>query len=301
MADMQGDIWATKDQDYEDVQKMLNVLSTSFSTLCKHQLQDSKIMNQLREEKFDLALGEIFDSCFYGVTEYIGIKNHATILSFALFDIYGSMLGIPSSPSYLPGEMIPPFSYSDRATNFFFNILNQYLISKVFIQPISEVVRPIVKPDFVVEKYEQIMNSSKKGVVLVSFGSVAQSYLMSREMKKSFLEAFAQFPDVTFLWKYEKDEDNVAAGYKNVITGKWLPQTDLLVHPKLLAFISHGGANSIAEATATGVPIICIPLFADQPRNGLVVKYRKIGVNLNKKEVIGGKLVDALHQVLDDD
>ena len=78
------------------------------------------------------------------------------------------------------------------------------------------------------QKYEQIMNSSKKGVVLVSFGSVAQSYLMQQEMKKKFLEAFAQFSDITFLWKYEKDEDNIADGYKNVITGKWLPQTDLL-------------------------------------------------------------------------
>ncbi len=63
-------------------------------------------MNQLRQEKFDLALGEIFDSCFYAVTEYIGIKNHATILSFALFDMYGSVLGIPSSPSYLPGKYL---------------------------------------------------------------------------------------------------------------------------------------------------------------------------------------------------
>uniref|UniRef100_A0A914CPZ2 glucuronosyltransferase n=1 Tax=Acrobeloides nanus TaxID=290746 RepID=A0A914CPZ2_9BILA len=215
-------------------------------------------MNQLRKEKFDLALGII-------------------------------------------GDMIPPFSYSDRAQNLFFNILTQYLSMKTFLQPIEDVARPIIRPDFVIKKYEQIMNSSKKGVVLVSFGSVAQSYLMSREMKKAFLDAFAQFPDVTFLWKYEQDEDNVAAGYKNVITGKWLPQTDLLVHPKLLAFISHGGANSIAEATATGVPIICIPLFADQPRNGLVVKYRKIGVNLNKKEVVEGKLANALHQVLDDD
>uniref|UniRef100_A0A914EE61 glucuronosyltransferase n=1 Tax=Acrobeloides nanus TaxID=290746 RepID=A0A914EE61_9BILA len=346
MADMQGDIWAVKDQDFGDMQKMVKILSTAHSTLCKHQLQDTKLMNQLRQEKFDLALGETFDSCYYGVIEHIGIKNHVTVFSSAFLDIAGSMMGIPSSPSHLPGMIgdVPPLSYTGRAKNLLMNVLSQYLMAKAFLQPIEEVVRPIVRPDFVVEeqlgksafvlvnvdehvdfnrpishkvvyiggfgqtnpkplepKYEQIMSSSKKGVVLVSFGSVAQSYLMPQEMKKKFLEAFAEFPDVTFLWKYEKDEDNVAAGYENVITGKWLPQTDLLVHPKLLAFISHGGANSIAEATVTGVPIICIPLFGDQPRNGLVVEYRKVGVNLNKKEVMEGKLADALHQVLDDD
>lgn len=72
------------------------------------------------------------------------------------------------------------------------------------------------------------MDSSRKGVFLVSFGSAAESYRMPQEMKKRFLEAFAQFPEVTFIWKYEKDEDNIAEGYPNVITGKWLPQNDLL-------------------------------------------------------------------------
>lgn len=162
------------------------------------------------------------------------------------------------------------------------------------------------------KKFEKIMNESKKGVVLMSFGTVAESYKMLPEMKKKFLETFSKFPDVTFLWKYEKDEDNIAAGYKNVITDKWVPQTDLfgnlhfyklilfLAHPKLLAFISHGGQNSLTEATWSGIPIICIPLFADQPRNGLIVEYRKIGVSLKKSDVMEGKLEGALHKILDD-
>lgn len=72
------------------------------------------------------------------------------------------------------------------------------------------------------------MNSAKRGVILVSFGSVAASSKMPMEMKKKFLEAFSKFPDVTFLWKYEIDDDHIADGYKNVIIGKWFPQTDLL-------------------------------------------------------------------------
>lgn len=51
---------------------------------------------------------------------------------------------------------------------------------------------------------------------------------MSDDMKRLFLEAFAEFPDINFLWKYENDEHQVAKAYKNVFTGKWLPQNDIL-------------------------------------------------------------------------
>ena len=78
------------------------------------------------------------------------------------------------------------------------------------------------------QKYLGILNNSKKGVILVSFGSNAKSSLMPPEMKKIFLETFAKFPEITFLWKYENEEDRIAEGYENVVTGTWLPQTDIL-------------------------------------------------------------------------
>lgn len=65
-------------------------------------------------------------------------------------------------------------------------------------------------------------------VVLVSFGSIAQANLMPRKMKQAFLHAFDQFPNVTFVWKYENDDDHVAEGHDNVVTGKWLPQNEIL-------------------------------------------------------------------------
>lgn len=71
------------------------------------------------------------------------------------------------------------------------------------------------------------MNQRKKAV-LVSFGSVVASYLMPNETKRAFLETFDEFPDVTFIWKYEKEEHHIADGHPNVVTRSWLPQTDLL-------------------------------------------------------------------------
>lgn len=50
---------------------------------------------------------------------------------------------------------------------------------------------------------------------------------MPVEMKKNLLEAFAEFPNVTFIWKYEKAE-NVAKDYTNVVVADWIPQNDLL-------------------------------------------------------------------------
>lgn len=56
-----------------------------------------------------------------------------------------------------------------------------------------------------------------------SFGTVAKSQTMPDSTKK----AFSEFPDITFLWKYEI-EDGLAKDYPNVITDSWWPQTELL-------------------------------------------------------------------------
>uniref|UniRef100_A0AC35GEY4 UDP-glucuronosyltransferase n=1 Tax=Panagrolaimus sp. PS1159 TaxID=55785 RepID=A0AC35GEY4_9BILA len=148
------------------------------------------------------------------------------------------------------------------------------------------------------KKYTDIFDSAKRGVILFSFGSVAQSSHMSSEMKKAFLEAFSQFPEINFIWKYEKDEDQIAKEYKNVFTGKWLPQNDILDHPKLLAFISHGGMNSVMEGAAKGVPMICIPLFADQKRNSLMLQRRGMAIKLEKTHLTKEKIVETIKEII---
>uniref|UniRef100_A0A914CUK9 Cytochrome-c oxidase n=1 Tax=Acrobeloides nanus TaxID=290746 RepID=A0A914CUK9_9BILA len=73
-----------------------------------------------------MAIGESFDACYYGVLEILGIDKYITVFSGSGFTtIFGGMIGIPSTPSFLPGMLagMPPFSYVDRAKNLFTTVL----------------------------------------------------------------------------------------------------------------------------------------------------------------------------------
>ncbi|OBS67815.1 hypothetical protein A6R68_03644, partial [Neotoma lepida] len=64
------------------------------------------------------------------------------------------------------------------------------------------------------------------------------------------------------LWRFEgKKPDTLGS---NTRLYKWIPQNDLLGHPKTRAFITHGGTNGIYEAIYHGIPVVGIPLFGDQ-------------------------------------
>lgn len=70
-----------------------------------------------------------------------------------------------------------------------------------------------------------------ESVVLFSFGSSINSSLMPLELKRSFVEAFESFPNVTFIWRYVTPEDDFGksiGNVKNVVLKKWLPQLQIL-------------------------------------------------------------------------
>ncbi|XP_001944591.2 UDP-glucuronosyltransferase 2B15 [Acyrthosiphon pisum] len=107
------------------------------------------------------------------------------------------------------------------------------------------------------------IEQSPHGVVYFTFGSIVKMTSLPEHIKKALIDGLAQIPQ-RVLWKYEDEIENLP---KNVMVRKWLPQREILLHPNVKLFISHGGISGLYEAIDGSVPILGFPLFADQPKN----------------------------------
>ncbi|CAI6346307.1 unnamed protein product [Macrosiphum euphorbiae] len=107
------------------------------------------------------------------------------------------------------------------------------------------------------------IEQSPHGVVFFTLGSTVKMTSLPEHIKKALIDALAQIPQ-RVLWKYEDEIENLP---KNFMIKKWLPQHEILLHPNVKLFISHGGISGLYEAIDAGLPILGFPLFGDQPRN----------------------------------
>ncbi|KAG4079716.1 hypothetical protein HA402_004421 [Bradysia odoriphaga] len=118
-------------------------------------------------------------------------------------------------------------------------------------------------PDPLPQNIKEFIESAEDGVFLFSMGSILNSAAFPIEKRDMFINAFANIKQ-KIIWKFE---DETVQMPKNVLTSSWLPQTDILSHPNVKAFISHGGLLGTAEAVYHGVPMIAIPLSGDTRLN----------------------------------
>ena len=97
------------------------------------------------------------------------------------------------------------------------------------------------------------MNQAHHGVVLVAFGSVLESSKMSEENRIKLVTAFGKLKQ-RVIWKWETE--TMPDLPSNVKLSKWLPQQDILGHPKLRLFVTHGGQSSFQEALCHKKPVV---------------------------------------------
>ncbi|MBC2830594.1 hypothetical protein H4997_09260, partial [Campylobacter jejuni] len=99
------------------------------------------------------------------------------------------------------------------------------------------------------------------------------------------------------LWRF--DGKTPATLGPNTRIYKWLPQNDLLGHPKTKAFVTHGGANGLYEAIHHGIPMIGIPLFGEQHDNIAHMVAKGAAVALNIRTMSKSDVLNALEEVIE--
>ncbi|XP_060639777.2 UDP-glucuronosyltransferase 1-6-like isoform X2 [Anolis sagrei] len=146
------------------------------------------------------------------------------------------------------------------------------------------------------QEFEAIINESgEHGIVVFSLGSMVSEIPMKKAME--IAEGLGTVPQ-TVLWRYTGETPPNLG--KNTKLVKWLPQNDLLAHPKTRAFITHAGSHGVYEGICNGVPMVLMPLFGDQMDNAKRVESRGAGVALNIIEMTAKDISEALKAVIYD-
>ncbi|ODM94715.1 UDP-glucuronosyltransferase 2A3 [Orchesella cincta] len=142
---------------------------------------------------------------------------------------------------------------------------------------------------------EDFVSGDKNGFIFFSLGTVFREETMNDGLMKTFINVFSRLK-LRVLWKW--GSGNIEGLSSNVKVSKWLPQKDLLGHPNIKLFISHGGLLSTQEATYHGVPVLGIPLFVDQDINMKQAEAHGYALKLELLDITEEYLENAINRML---
>nr|ASM47043.1 UDP-glucuronosyltransferase 1A9 [Callithrix jacchus] len=311
-----------------------------FFSNCRSLFKDKKLVEYLKETSFDAVFLDPFDTCGLIVAKYFSLPSVVFSRGiFCHYLEEGAQCPAPLSyvPRGLSG-FSDAMTFKERVRNHIAH-LEEHLFCHYFFKTALEVASEILqtpvtaydlfshtsvwllRTDFVLDdprpvmpnmvfigginckqgkplpkEFEAYINASgEHGVVIFSLGSMVSEIPEKKAME--IADALGKIPQ-TVLWRYTGTRPSNLAN--NTILVKWLPQNDLLGHPKTRAFITHSGSHGIYEGICNGVPMVMMPLFGDQMDNAKRMETKGAGITLNVLEMTSEDLENALKAVIND-
>ncbi|XP_007896395.1 2-hydroxyacylsphingosine 1-beta-galactosyltransferase [Callorhinchus milii] len=136
------------------------------------------------------------------------------------------------------------------------------------------------------------VESAHSGVAVISFGAGVKH--LSDDLAEKLAAAFARLPQKV-LWRYFGKKPRCLGNNTKLM--EWIPQNDLLGHPNVKAFFSHGGLNGIFESIYHGVPVVGIPFFGDHYDIMTRVHAKGMGIFLSWNSMTEEDIYQAMVRV----
>uniref|UniRef100_A0A8C6DV81 UDP-glucuronosyltransferase n=1 Tax=Moschus moschiferus TaxID=68415 RepID=A0A8C6DV81_MOSMO len=318
----------------------LKNMSLLYERSCEALLYNKDLIRDLNASSFDVVLTDPFNPCGAVLAKYLSIPTVFFLRSVLCgLDVEGTACPNPFSyvPRLLTRNS-DHMTFFQRVKNMLYPLSLKYICQVAFTpyaRMASELLQREVslveilasgsvwlfRGDFVMDyprpimpnmvfiggincgnrkplsqEFEAYVNASgEHGIVVFSLGSMVSEIPEHKAME--IADALGKIPQ-TVLWRYTgTPPPNLA---KNTKLVKWLPQNDLLGHPKTRAFITHSGSHGVYEGICNGVPMVMMPLFGDQMDNAKRMETRGAGVTLNVLEMSSEDLENALKAVINE-
>uniref|UniRef100_A0A3B4TJC1 UDP-glucuronosyltransferase n=1 Tax=Seriola dumerili TaxID=41447 RepID=A0A3B4TJC1_SERDU len=268
-------------------------------------LFNDSLISHLAQQGFDAVLTDPMVPTGSLIARKLGIPT-INLLRGMPFFLDMRSAGCPCPPSYVPRFFT---GYSDKMS-FKERVVNT-LVSLIKLIPLFHIYyhlfpRPLM-PNMVLvggincnvrnplpEDLESWV-SGEFGFVVFTLGTMVSD--LPEEKTSIFLEAFRQIPQKV-IWRYTGQvPDNVP---ENVKMMGWVPQNDLLAHPGARAFITHAGSHGIFEGLCHAVPMVMMPMRADQHDNAERLANKGAGVVVDIFSITTESLLQGLNEVLHD-
>jgi len=178
------------------------------------------------------------------------------------------------------------------------------MVPAMDLPPFVKVVGPTVQSHRYISdpNIDLIVSSAENknhSVIYISFGTVA---FLPEDRVTIFTNALRRLENVTIIWAITRENNRkmVPTDLPEFIhIHGHVPQLQLLNHPAVKVFVSHCGANSAAEASLHGVPVLAVPLFGDQLRFAQQLQDLQMAEIAQFKNFSEDEIFDKLRRLLE--
>uniref|UniRef100_A0A8C3VQR5 UDP-glucuronosyltransferase n=1 Tax=Catagonus wagneri TaxID=51154 RepID=A0A8C3VQR5_9CETA len=282
---------------YKELGKLLDTFFRINTQICDGVLSNATLMARLQKAGFDVLLADPVTICGDLVALKLGIPFMYTLRFSPASTVERHCGKLPAPASYVPAalsELTDQMTFGERVKNTISYPLQDYIFQSYWGEWNSYYSKILGRPTTLCET----MGKAEIWLIRTYWDfEFPRPYLPNFEFVGG-LHCKPAKPLPKVLWRYTGKRPATLGA--NTRLYEWIPQNDLLGHPKAKAFITHGGTNGIYEAIYHGVPMVGVPMFADQPDNIAHMKAKGAAVEVNINTMTSADLLNALKTVINE-